>query len=123
MWATLFVGFGLVFLPAQLLGPTGLIPLETFGLMQAGGVVLVLAGAAIVLSAFLTFVFAGRGTAAPFEPPQRFVTTAPFRFVCNPIDIVAVISLIGAALYRRASGLLLYAGALGILFHGFRADL
>ena len=117
VYATLFVAFGLVFLPARILGATGIVAPSEIGAAQIGGMILTGAGSLLVLGAILAFVFVGKGTAAPFDPPRRLVTTGPFRFVRNPIYIGALLGMVGAALYYGSTGLLLYALALAMGFH------
>ena len=117
VWATLFVGFGLVFVPARLLDRAGIARPAGYGPGQILGMALVLLGGALVIASILAFVRVGRGTPAPFDPPQHLVTSGPFRIVRNPIYVGALLSLAGAAWYYRSTALLLYAGALAIGFH------
>ena len=70
-----------------------------------------------MLSSILAFVFVGKGTPAPFDPPRRLVTIGPFRAVRNPIYIGALLGIAGAALYYGSIGLILYALALALAFH------
>jgi protein-S-isoprenylcysteine O-methyltransferase Ste14 len=117
VWATLFVGFGLVFLPARILGMTGIIPPVRLGLFQFGGIVVVSAGGVLVVSSIVAFAFVGKGTAAPFDPPRRLVTAGPFRYVRNPIYIGALFSLLGAATFYQSAGLVAYGVVLALGFH------
>jgi protein-S-isoprenylcysteine O-methyltransferase Ste14 len=117
VWSTLTVGFGLVFLPSWLLDRSGIVRPAASGLAQAGGIVLVITGGVLVLISVLTFVFVGRGTPAPFDPPRRLVVSGPFRYVRNPIYVGAVMSMLGAALFYRSIGLAVYAAVLAIGFH------
>ena len=41
----------------------------------------------IALWCVLMFVFIGKGTPAPFDPPRKLVIRGPYRFVRNPIYI------------------------------------
>ena len=59
------------------------------------------AGGCLVAWSILTFVFAGKGTPAPFDPPRRLVVSGPFHYSRNPIYIGAVVAMAGAALYFR----------------------
>jgi hypothetical protein len=54
IWATLFVSLVLVFLPARVLRWSGITAVP-----------------AIAAWCILTFVFVGKGTPAPFDPPRR----------------------------------------------------
>src|SRR5262249_25995077 len=67
-------------------------------------------GAALAFWCILTFVFVGKGTAAPFDPPRRLVIGGPFRFVWNPMYISAMVAMIGVALSYGSLSILIYAG-------------
>src|SRR5439155_559887 len=114
VWATLFVSFLLVWLPARVLARSG-IPVmpPAMGAEQVAGMILAAVGAAIAAWCILTFVFVGKGTAAPFDPPRRLVVQGPYRFVRNPMYVGAGIALVGAALFYRSLPLLVY---LALLF-------
>jgi len=117
VYATLFVAFGLVFLPSWLLQGSGLTAPAVIGPPQAAGAILVAAGGCLVGWSILTFVFAGKGTAAPFDPPRRLVVTGPFRYLRNPIYVGAVAAMAGAALYFHSWGLAAYDAAIAVTFH------
>ena len=115
VYATLFVGFGLVFLPSRVLRWSGIASPNRTGMSQVLAVSLVAAGALLVFSCILTFVFVGKGTTAPFDPPRRLVVSGPYHYVRNPIYMGADCALFGAALYYHSLGLLVY----GMLFFAF----
>jgi protein-S-isoprenylcysteine O-methyltransferase Ste14 len=117
VYATLFIAFGLVFLPSWLLRDTGVAPPAVIGPAQAAGAALVVAGGCLVGWSILSFVFVGKGTAAPFDPPRRLVVSGPFRYLRNPIYVGAVIAMAGAALYFRSWGLLAFDAAIAVIFH------
>jgi protein-S-isoprenylcysteine O-methyltransferase Ste14 len=66
-----------------------------------------------------TFVFIGKGTPAPFDPPRKLVVRGPYRFVRNPMYIGAGITLAGAALYYQSLPLLGYTGLFFLITHLF----
>ena len=72
-YSTLFVGFLLVFLPTRVLAWSGITPVPMIGVWQVVGIALASIGGAIALWCILTFVFLGKGTPAPFDPPRRLV--------------------------------------------------
>lgn len=117
VYATLFVAFGLVFLPSWLLRNTGLISPPATGPAQAAGAALVVAGGCLVAWSILMFVFVGKGTAAPFDPPRRLVVSGPFRYVRNPIYVGALVAMAGAALYFASWALVAYDAAIAVTFH------
>jgi len=110
-YSTLFIGVLLVFLPAQVLGRSGLVRPATFGPAQAMGAMVGAAGAALALWGIITFVVSGRGTPAPFDPPRHLVVAGPYRLVRNPMYVGAGLALAGAALFYEYWALLSYCAA------------
>jgi protein-S-isoprenylcysteine O-methyltransferase Ste14 len=119
VWGSLFVALLLVFLPARLLARTGVTAPVVEGPFQIVGVAMAVVGAAIALVCILTFVFVGRGTPAPFDPPRSLVVRGPYRVVRNPMYFSATILLLGAALYYQSLALGLYAIAFLAACHAF----
>jgi protein-S-isoprenylcysteine O-methyltransferase Ste14 len=115
---TLFVGFLLVFLPARVLTWSGIMA-PPLGGLQVGGIVVAIAGGALAVSCVLSFVFIGRGTPAPFDPPRQLVVRGPYRFVRNPMYVGAVVALLGAAIYYESLALAAYAVAFLLVMHAF----
>jgi protein-S-isoprenylcysteine O-methyltransferase Ste14 len=118
-YATLFIGFVLVFLPARVLARAGVRPPAALGLPQIVGMLVVAAGAALALWCILAFAFVGRGTPAPFDPPRRLVVRGPYERVRNPMYVGATLALAGAALFYRSGALLGYAALFLALAHLF----
>jgi protein-S-isoprenylcysteine O-methyltransferase Ste14 len=118
-YASLFIGFLLVFLPARILSSTGVARPPESGIWQSAGAILGAAGAALALWCILTFAFVGRGTPAPFDPPRRLVVAGPYRFVRNPMYVGAALALAGAALFYRSMPLLAYAAGFLLVMHLF----
>src|SRR6478672_2681861 len=75
----------------------------TSGAPQVAGMIMVTIGTAIALWCVFTFVFIGKGTPAPFDPPRKLVIRGPYRFVRNPMYIGAGMTLAGAALFLRVA--------------------
>ena len=109
-YAALFVGLLLVFLPGRILSSTGVIQPSAIGARQLAGMLLGAFGATLALTCILTFVFVGRGTPAPFDPPRRLVVGGPYRLVRNPMYLGAGLALAGAAAFYQSLPLLGYAG-------------
>src|ERR671925_1784818 len=109
-YATLFIGFVLVYLPGRFLSWSGIVAPATTGAPQVAGLIMVGIGTAIALWCVFTFVFIGKGTPAPFDPPRKLVVRGPYRFVRNPMYISAILAMLGLALFYRSLSILLYAG-------------
>jgi protein-S-isoprenylcysteine O-methyltransferase Ste14 len=118
-YSALFIGLLLFFLPGRILSSTGVIQPTVIGIWQVGGALLAAAGAALALACIFTFVFVGRGTPAPFDPPRRLVVRGPYRHVRNPMYLGAGFALSGAALFYRSIPLLAYAGVFLLITHLF----
>ena len=56
---------------------------------------LLLVPALLGLSAVQEFAVRGRGTPVPFDPPKRLVTTGPYAYVRNPMQLSATLVLLG----------------------------
>ncbi len=118
-YATLFIGFLLVFLPARLLSWSGVDAPGGFGPLQAIGVGIAGLGAALALWCIVTFALVGKGTPAPFDPPRRLVVRGPYKFVRNPMYIGATMALGGAAFFYESPVIAGYAGAFLLVTHAF----
>jgi protein-S-isoprenylcysteine O-methyltransferase Ste14 len=118
-YAALFIGLVLVYLPGRFLAWSGVLRPEAIGAPQVAGMIIGTIGAAIALWCVFTFVFIGKGTPAPFDPPRRLVIRGPYRFVRNPMYIGAGIALAGAALFYRSLSILIYAGLFFLATHVF----
>lgn len=122
-YATVFIGFLLVFLPGQLLRWSGIARPSAIGIAQIAGASLAILGGALACWCILTFVVTGRGTPAPFDPPRRLVVSGPYRFVRNPMYLGAVLVLGGAGVYYASVWLIGYAlvflGATHLFVRGY----
>ena len=118
-YASLFIGFLLVFLPARILSSTGIVQPASVGVWQITGMLVGAAGAAIALTCIFTFAVVGRGTPAPFDPPRRLVVRGPYRFVRNPMYIGAGLALTGAAVFYQSAPLFGYAVLFVLITHAF----
>ena len=118
-YAALFMGVFLVFLPGRILSSTGVMRPGAMGLWQAAGMLAGASGAALAIACVITFVFAGSGTPAPFDPPRRLVIRGPYRFMRNPMYVGAGLALAGAALFYQSIPLISYAGLFLIVAHLF----
>jgi protein-S-isoprenylcysteine O-methyltransferase Ste14 len=82
-------------------------------------VAVIAVGAVLYLACVWVFAVVGRGTPGPWDAPRRFVAVGPYRWVRNPIYVAALLVVLGEAWLFLSVSLLLYAGAMAILFHLF----
>ena len=119
VYASLFIGFLLIYLPGRFLAWSGVTRPPLTGPQQIAGMVIGGAGAAVAFWCIFTFAFVGKGTPAPFDPPRRLVIRGPYRFVRNPMYIGALFTLIGAALFYGSLPILEYTGLFLLVTHLF----
>lgn len=81
------------------------------------------AGLAVLLGAFLRFVVEGSGTPAPVAPTDRLVVGGAYRYVRNPMYLAVAALIVGQALLLGQAGLLVYAAAfcatVAVFVHGY----
>jgi protein-S-isoprenylcysteine O-methyltransferase Ste14 len=80
-------------------------------------VILVVAGSAFLLWCVREFYVSGRGTLAPWSPPQTLVVAGPYRFSRNPMYVAVILILWGWAVGSQSRGLALYALVVMLGFH------
>ncbi|HMJ00010.1 MAG TPA: isoprenylcysteine carboxylmethyltransferase family protein [Gaiellaceae bacterium] len=83
-----------------------------------GGVLLVL-GAALILETTARFALQGRGTPAPWAPPERFVARGSYRFMRNPMYVGVLALIAGQGLLLGREILFAWAALAWLLFHAF----
>jgi protein-S-isoprenylcysteine O-methyltransferase Ste14 len=118
-YAAVFIGFVLVYLPGRFLSWSGIAEPTTTGTSQVAGMILVTIGTVIALWCVFTFVFIGKGTPAPFDPPRKLVIRGPYRFVRNPMYIGAGMTIAGAAIYYESLSIAIYTGLFFLITHLF----
>jgi len=119
IYATAFIGILLIAVPSRLLVWTGQAIPQSVGISQALGIAVTAVGALLVAWCIGMFVFIGRGTQAPFDPPRRLVIGGPYAIVRNPMYVGAVLAMSGAALYYASWSLFAYAAVVLIATHFF----
>jgi protein-S-isoprenylcysteine O-methyltransferase Ste14 len=81
------------------------------------GLVLVALGTVSLLWCVRDFYVSGKGTLAPWAPPQSLVVVGLYRYSRNPMYVSVTIILFGWAVAFRSAGLLAYALAIAAAFH------
>jgi protein-S-isoprenylcysteine O-methyltransferase Ste14 len=91
----------------------GLLPVP-WNLVGIAPVTLGVAGALWCLAIFYR---RGRGTAVPYDPPHRLITSGPYAYCRNPMVASNVLALLGLALIQRSWVLLAVVLVGGRLLH------
>ena len=94
-------------------------PADPVPWVDALGWFLVLAGAAVLVHAFVAFAWHGRGTPAPSAPTERLVVEGAYRHVRNPMYVAVLAVVLGQVLLFASWGLFIYLVVLGITVNTF----
>jgi len=87
--------------------------------LRVAGVVLVVAGAGVLVHAFARFVAEGLGTPAPVAPTRELVVGGLYRYVRNPMYLAVLAAIVGQALVLGQLVLLPYAAVVAAAFVAF----
>ena len=74
-------------------------------------------GVVMLLWCVRDFFVVGRGTLAPWLPPERLVIVGLYRVSRNPMYVAVVLILCGWALSFESRGLWIYTGVVAVGFH------
>ena len=94
-------------------------PLPFWGPLRAVGAMLVAAGAAVLIHAFVRFVTEGAGTPAPIAPTEHLVVGGLYRHVRNPMYLAVLAAILGQGLALGQPRMFAYAGVVGVAFGAF----
>lgn len=81
------------------------------------GLALIALGTFGLLRCVRDFYVSGKGTLAPWAPPQMLVVVGLYRYSRNPMYVCVFIVLLGWAASFGSVGLLAYALAVAVAFH------
>ena len=81
------------------------------------GLLSLFAGIILLLWCSVVFYVSGRGTLAPWSPPQRLVAVGPYRFSRNPMYLGVTLILIGWAVLFWSLTLVVYGASVLLAFH------
>lgn len=101
-----FLGWGWLALLTRRLDP--LLGVTLADWVKPIGIVLMALGVTLALACAAVFVTRGRGTPAPFDPPQEFVVYGPYRWVRNPMYVGGLTLLLGFALFHASAAMVLF---------------
>jgi protein-S-isoprenylcysteine O-methyltransferase Ste14 len=87
--------------------------------VRVAGVVLLVAGAGVLVHAFVRFVVEGLGTPAPVAPTRELVVGGLYRYVRNPMYLAVLAAIAGQALVLGRVVLLAYAAVVAAAFAAF----
>ena len=87
--------------------------------LQALGVILIAAGAWVLLDSFVRFALHGLGTPAPVFPTRHLVVTGLYRYVRNPMYVAVIAVILGQSLVLGNARVLGYAALVWLAFHLF----
>ncbi|WP_269930562.1 methyltransferase family protein [Aminobacter sp. HY435] len=88
------------------------VPLSPWPVAVAG-LLLVVAGLAVLLHAFARFALEGLGTPAPIAPTDRLVVSGAYRYVRNPMYVAVLSIILGQAIMFAHWPLVAYAVVVG----------
>ena len=74
---------------------------------------LIAAGVAVLVDAYVRFARDGLGTPSPLAPPRRLVVSGVYRLARHPMYIATTAALVGEAFLLRRAILLVAAAAYG----------
>jgi protein-S-isoprenylcysteine O-methyltransferase Ste14 len=86
-------------------------------LVDRRGLLPLVAGVVLLLWCVREFYVAGRGTLAPWAPPQELVVTGLYRYSRNPMYLAVLLVLWGWALAFHSTRLAIYAAIVMFAFH------
>lgn len=112
-------GSVLVLIPGLVLSFFGSPGMYKIKSLQYWGVLPIAAGLVISLRCVYDFIFTGRGTPVPIDPPEKLVIIGLYRFVRNPMYLGILFLLFGEAILFKSFILLGYTLCVFGLFHIF----
>jgi len=86
---------------------------------RVAGLIMLVAGAIVLIQASARFVAEGRGTPAPVAPTERLVIGGLYRYVRNPMYLAVVAAITGQALALGQPVLLGYAAVVWVTVASF----
>jgi protein-S-isoprenylcysteine O-methyltransferase Ste14 len=107
LWTILLPGFFAGYVPWRFFGLSG-IAIDVRRPTDLLGVLLIVAGIALLAACILEFARSGRGTLSPIDPPRQLVVRGLYRYVRNPMYLSVTTIVLGEALVARSDALVVY---------------
>jgi protein-S-isoprenylcysteine O-methyltransferase Ste14 len=107
-FALILPGSVTLLIPYFILSARGGIVVPPWGPAQYAAVLVIAAGAAVLIRCIADFARIGRGTLAPVDPPKTLVVRGLYRYVRNPMYVGVLGVLVGEALLFQSVPLLTY---------------
>ncbi len=83
----------------------------------APGISVMCIGAFVLLWCVRDFYVSGKGTLAPWDPPQKLVVAGLYRFMRNPMYVGVLLLVLGWSIYFCSPLLVAYTALLALAFH------
>ena len=95
------------------------IPFDIPPVLRLTGWPIAVAGGLFTAWCIAAFIFQGRGTPAPFDPPRKFVVEGPYQYMRNPMYVGALSVIAGAGLIVGSPSIIGLSAVFGLLAHFF----
>ncbi len=118
LWVIICPGTVSMLLPWIILSRVGS-GIHQWSRFQWSGMLLIGAGACILLWCIYAFATQGKGTLSPVDPARRLVVSGLYRYVRNPMYLGVTTVLLGETLLFESMPLLGYTGLVFLLFNLF----
>jgi protein-S-isoprenylcysteine O-methyltransferase Ste14 len=94
--------------------PVTITPLDTLL-----GIILLVLGAPVAIWCVILFLTIGKGTAAIYSPPRKFVVRGPYKYVRNPMVIGVWFAMAGDAFISHSLSFLIFTVFILVPFASF----
>jgi len=107
LWTVLLPGFFAGYVPWRFFG-LGAVQPDLRDPRQLLGLILLIAGVALLATCIWEFARSGRGTLSPADPPRELVVRGLYRYVRNPMYLSVTAIVMGEVLLTRSRALFAY---------------
>ena len=107
LWTILLPGVVAGYIPWRFFGLSH-VQLDITNPLTALALLLIAAGAALLIACTWEFAARGKGTLSPVDPPKELVVQGLYRYVRNPMYLSVSTIVLGEALLARSRALVVY---------------